>query len=91
MSKYVRSGSKSATKLHDMEIVLDTMKDLGEFIEVGKIVTNENPEDRKKIQQEIAGFIETLGIAQEDLLINSKYDIMLFEKRHKKKFHEENY
>jgi len=71
------------TKYKDMEIVLDTVKDLGEFIEVEKIVTEENPEERKKIQQELAGFIETLGVAKEDLLVNAKYDIMLFEKNNK--------
>ena len=66
-----------------MEIVLDIVKDLGEFIEVEKIVTEENPEDRIGIQKEIADFIETLGIAKEDLLVNGKYDIMLWEKHNK--------
>jgi len=72
------------TKLRDMEIVLDKVKGLGEFIEVEKIVTNKNPEDRKKIQKEIGAFIETLGVSKEDVLINGKYDIMLFEKQKNK-------
>jgi adenylate cyclase class IV len=63
-----------------MTIELDLVKDLGEFIEVEKIVTEEDPEERKKIQRELADFIESLGIPKEDLLINGKYDIMLFEK-----------
>jgi adenylate cyclase class 2 len=74
---------RTKTKYKDMVIELDEVKDLGEFIEVEKIVTHENPEDRKKIQQELAGFIETLGVAKEDLLVNGKYDIMLFEKNNK--------
>src|SRR3989344_9501363 len=38
------------TKVGDIEIVLDTVKNLGEFIEAEKIVTEEKHEDRKKIQ-----------------------------------------
>ncbi len=33
------------TKLNDIEVVLDKVKDLGEFVEVEKIVKNENRED----------------------------------------------
>ncbi len=72
-------------KYRDMVIELDEVKDLGEFIEVDKIVTNENPEERKNIQKELAEFLETLGVSKEDLLVNSKYDIMLFEKLKDKK------
>jgi adenylate cyclase class 2 len=72
------------TKLRDMEIVLDDVEDLGEFIEVEKIVTNENPKDRQKIQIELCEFLETLGVAKADLLVNGKYDIMLFEKQQNK-------
>jgi adenylate cyclase class 2 len=68
------------TTLRDMEITLDEVKGLGEFIEAEKIVTHEDPEDRKKIQQELCDFLETLGVAKDDLLVNHKYDIMLFEK-----------
>lgn len=68
------------TKLNDIEIVLDDVKDLGEFIEVEKIVKNENHADRKKIQDELCDFLETIGISKADLLVNHKYDIMLEEK-----------
>ncbi|MFA6258019.1 MAG: class IV adenylate cyclase [Candidatus Paceibacterota bacterium] len=68
------------TKYKDMVIELDEVKELGEFIEVEKIVTNENPEDRKQIQDELCNFLETLGITKEDFLVNHKYDIMLFHK-----------
>jgi predicted adenylyl cyclase CyaB len=74
---------RTKTKYKDMIIELDVVKDLGEFIEVEKIVTNENPEERRAIQKELAQFLETLGIPKEDLLVNSKYDIMLFEKNNK--------
>jgi len=69
------------TKYKDMVIEIDTVKDLGEFIEVEKIITEENSEVRIGIQKEIADFIETLGVAKEDLLVNGKYDIMLWEKQ----------
>lgn len=61
----------------DMEIVLDDVKDLGEFIEAERIVKNENPEDRKKIQNELCDFLETIGVSKENHLVNHKYDIML--------------
>ena len=69
------------TKYKDMVIELDEVKELGEFIEVEKIVTHTDPEKRKKIQRELCDFLEILGVAKEDLLVNAKYDIMLFEKQ----------
>lgn len=72
------------TNLNDIEIVLDDVKDLGEFIEAEKIVKNEDHEDRKKIQGELFTFLETLGISKEDRVIDGKYDIMLYEKLNKK-------
>lgn len=72
------------TKLNDIEIVLDVVKGLGEFIEVERIVTNTNHEERKKIQDELCIFLETLGVSKQDLLVNGKYDIMLFEKEQNK-------
>ena len=72
------------TKYKDMVIELDEVKELGEFIEVEKIVTHTDPEIRKNIQKELCEFLETIGVAKEDLLVNAKYDIMLFEKQNKK-------
>ncbi|MFA5937271.1 MAG: class IV adenylate cyclase [Candidatus Paceibacterota bacterium] len=72
------------TKYKNMEIVLDKVKSLGEFVEVEKIVTNKNHEDRKKIQKDLCNFLETLGILKKDHLVNGKYDIMLFKKNKKK-------
>ena len=69
------------TKYKNMEIVLDKVKHLGDFIEVERIVKNKNPEARKNIQKELCDFLESLGVDEEDLLVNSKYDIMLWEKR----------
>lgn len=69
------------TKFKDMVIELDEVKGLGEFIEVEKIVTHTDPEKRKKIQNELCDFLGMLGIAKKDLLVNAKYDIMLFEKQ----------
>jgi adenylate cyclase class 2 len=72
---------RTKTKYKDMMIELDEVKELGEFIEVEKIVTHTDPEVRKNIQKELCEFLETLGVAKEDLLVNAKYDIMLFEKQ----------
>jgi adenylate cyclase class IV len=60
--------------------VLDQVEQLGEFIEAEKIVTSADPEDRKKTQEELFTFLETLGVAKEDRVIDGKYDIMLWEK-----------
>ncbi|KKR62139.1 hypothetical protein A2643_02120 [Candidatus Nomurabacteria bacterium RIFCSPHIGHO2_01_FULL_39_220] len=67
------------TNFQDMEIVLDKVEFLGEFMEVEKIVTSENPKDRTKTQAELFAFLETLGISKEDRVIDGKYDIMLYE------------
>ena len=69
------------TKYKDMEIVLDRVKNLGEFIEVEKIVKHKDHEVRKNIQKGLCVFLETLGIARKDLLVNHKYDIMIFKKK----------
>ena len=72
------------TKFKGIEIVLDKVKHLGEFIEAEKIVKHKKHEDRKKIQEELFNFLETLGISKKDRVIDGKYDIMLFEKLNKK-------
>ena len=68
------------TNYKDMEIVLDDVARLGEFIEIEKVVNNSDPEERKKIQQELFGFLAELGVTEEDHVIDGKYDIMLFDK-----------
>jgi predicted adenylyl cyclase CyaB len=73
------------THIGNIEIVLDKVKGLGNFIEAEKIVTTKNPEARKKIQQELFEFLGTLGIEKKDRIIEGKYPIMLWEKRMKRK------
>ena len=68
------------TKFRDMEIVLDTVESLGQLIEAEKITTDADPEARKKVQEELCNFLQSVGIPKEDLLVNYKYDIMLEEK-----------
>ncbi|OGI58296.1 hypothetical protein A3C60_02185 [Candidatus Nomurabacteria bacterium RIFCSPHIGHO2_02_FULL_37_45] len=68
------------TNFKDMEIVLDDVKLLGEFIEVEKIVIHEDYEDRKKIREELFDFLDLLGVPKEDRILDGKYDIMLYEK-----------
>ncbi|MEI7709362.1 MAG: class IV adenylate cyclase [bacterium] len=71
------------TNFKDMEIVLDDVKNLGEFMEAEKIVTDTNPENRKKIQRELYAFLETLGVKKDDHVVGGKYDIMLYEIKEK--------
>jgi len=82
----VPSVDKKRIKTHvgDVEVVLDTVKDLGDFIEAEKIVTHTDPEERKKIQEELFDFLGTIGISKEDRVIDGKYPIMLWEKFNKK-------
>ena len=68
------------TNFKNIEIVLDVVEHLGEFIEAEKIVTHEDHENRKKVQEELFDFLGTLGVSQEDRVIDGKYDIMLYEK-----------
>jgi predicted adenylyl cyclase CyaB len=68
------------TKYKGMEIVLDKVKHLGDFIEVERIVKNKDHESRKKIQNELYSFLETLGVEKKDHIIDGKYDIMMYEK-----------
>lgn len=68
------------TKYKNIEICLDSVMRLGDFIEAEKITTENNPEIRKKIQSELMDFLLELGIEREDQVIDGKYDIMLFEK-----------
>src|SRR3989338_10870563 len=67
------------TNYKDMEIVLDIVDHLGEFIEVEKVVTHESHEDRKKVQEELFSFLETIDVPKEDVVVDGKYDMMLFE------------
>ncbi len=64
----------------DMEVVLDDVKDLGEFIEAEKIVTIHDVDVRKKIQEELFAFLETVGVGKEDHILDGKYDIMMHNK-----------
>jgi adenylate cyclase class 2 len=68
------------TKYKDMEIVLDSVDRLGEFVEAEKIINEPDAEVRKKIQRELMDFLVEIGIPAEDEVIDGKYDIMLFEK-----------
>jgi len=68
------------TNINNIEIVLDVVEKLGEFIEAERITEMHNPEDRIKIQEELFIFLAELGIKQEDHIIDGKYDIMLFDK-----------
>lgn len=68
-------------KVKDYELCLDEVEDLGSFIEVEKL-TSDN-EDGTKVQRELFDFLETLGIDKKNE-ITSGYDTMMWEKNKKK-------
>lgn len=68
------------TSYNGMEIVLDKVSNLGEFIEVEKIVNENDSQIRQQIQKELLSFLSDIGVLEEDYLLGSKYDIMLYEK-----------
>jgi adenylate cyclase class 2 len=68
------------TRLKGVEIVLDTVRGLGDFIEAEKIVTEKDPAVRKKMQGWLMEFLGKFGIKKEDQIIDGKYPTMLFEK-----------
>jgi adenylate cyclase class 2 len=78
---YVQVDKKRIkTKYKDIEVVLDNVKDLGEFIEAEKMTTEEDTEVRKKIPEELLVFLETIGVSRADHVVGGRYDTMLFEK-----------
>ena len=68
------------TKYKNIEICIDQVDKLSDFIEAEKITTEDDPEIRKKIQIELMNFLIELGISKEDQVVDGKYDIMLYEK-----------
>lgn len=63
------------TNHEDYEICLDSVNNLGYFIEVEKM----SDEDGQKIQNELFDFLETIGIKKEDRVLKG-YDTLLLEK-----------
>ena len=63
------------TNYKDYEICLDSVDNLGYFIEVEKM----SDEDGEKIQNELFEFLETIGIKKEDRVLKG-YDTLLWEK-----------
>ncbi len=63
------------TNYKDYEICLDSVDNLGYFIEVEKM----SDEDGEKIQNELFDFLETIGIKKEDRVFKG-YDTLLLEK-----------
>jgi adenylate cyclase class 2 len=79
-------GYKSMVKIHkirrkaqygDYEICLDSVKELGDFIEVEIITDSQNSETT---QNELFQFLESLGIKNEDRVING-YDTLIYNKK----------
>src|SRR3989344_924740 len=64
-------------KYKDLEICLDNVEGLGEFIEVEKLTKDE---ESLKIQKELFEFLESLGIEKKDQVFKG-YDTLLYEQQ----------
>jgi predicted adenylyl cyclase CyaB len=60
------------------EICIDEVEELGTFVEVEQMA--EHDEDIEPIREAIMAFMRSLGVAEEDLLVN-RYDIQMLERR----------
>jgi adenylate cyclase, class 2 len=63
------------TNYNDCEICLDEVADLGTYIEIEKITSDE--EDAEEVQKELFKFLETLGVSREDRVVNG-YDTLIY-------------
>jgi adenylate cyclase class 2 len=64
-------------KFKDFEICLDDVEELGEFIEIERLM----PDDYNgNLDEELYGFLESLGVSREDVTLR-KLDEMMFEKK----------
>lgn len=67
--------TRTKCKYNDYEICLDSVTDLGNFIEVEKLTTQENS---KQIQNEMFAFLESLDVKEEQRVFKG-YDILMDE------------
>lgn len=72
-------------KYKDMEICLDIVNELGDFIEVEKL---SEEVDSQSIQEELFQFLEKLGISREDRVFEG-YDTMIYFKNNPKEIKNE--
>lgn len=68
---------RKKTKYKGLEICLDSIEELGDFVEVEKLT---NDEDSEKIQKELFDFLKSLGIDEKERVIRG-YDTMVYLKR----------
>lgn len=65
--------TRDITHYNKFEICVDSVMDLGDFIEVESITDEGNPES---IQEEMFSFLESLGVQREDRVFEG-YDILM--------------
>lgn len=70
--------TRSSASYKEWEICLDEVEGLGAFIEVEHLVAEGT--DVEEVYENLKAFIRTLGVPDSSI-INSRYDIMLLEKR----------
>ena len=68
----------------DYEICIDEVEDLGNFIEVEKLIQDDDKTDNKIIEDEMINFLESLNIKKEDRVLKG-YDTLTYENNMKDK------
>ncbi len=68
--------TRVVTHYGDFEVCVDSVEDLGDFIEVEKITNDGNADS---IQEEMFVFLEPLGVKREDRVFDG-YDILMLKK-----------
>ncbi len=65
------------THYNGCEICIDEVEDLGSFIEMEKLCEEG---DSKKIQEELFGFLQSVGVSKDDRVFNGYDDLLLLKK-----------
>ena len=68
---------RQKTKYQNLEICLDSVEELGDFVEVEKMT--DASEDAERVQSELFEFLETLGIEKEDQIFDG-YDVLMIKR-----------
>jgi adenylate cyclase, class 2 len=72
------SKQRQKGKYKDLEICVDTVEELGNYIEVEKLSEDA---DSEKVQRELFEFLKTLGVREEDR-VHDGYDVLMYKLKH---------
>jgi len=67
-------------KLSGYEICLDSVRDLGDYVEIEKLIPDDmEGKDGQAVQKELFDFLRQLGVEEEDKVL-SGYDVLIYNK-----------